>query len=87
MSVTIKIFGDAGCNPTEHDGRYLKTFVPDVDEWGRGDLTTTPERREAMQFSCFQAAFEFWRQTSTVRPLRPDGKPNRPLTAYNVEIR
>lgn len=32
------------------------------------------------------AAMECWKTQSTVQPLRDDGQPNRPLTAYNVVI-
>jgi len=28
----------------------------------------------------------YWRRRSTVCPTRPDGKPNRPGTAFTVEI-
>jgi hypothetical protein len=69
---------------TEHDGRYIVSFEPDVDELGRGRLVTTPNVEEARDWPDPSAAFEFWRQRSKRVPLRPDGKPNRPLTAYTV---
>jgi hypothetical protein len=39
-----------------------------------------------MVFEDHAAAMEVWTRQSRVRPLRPDGKPNRPLTAYTISI-
>ena len=64
---------------------YIKTA--DVDAFdGRGDVTTTHEITLALKFNSTEKAMEFWRQPSTVRPVREDGKPNRPLCAFTVEI-
>lgn len=66
-------------------GKYLETF--DVDAFdGRGDATLTEHKSHALQFPDFSAAMAAWRMRSTVRPTRPDGRPNRPLTAWSVEI-
>jgi hypothetical protein len=27
-----------------------------------------------------------WKRTSKTHPRRPDGKPNRPMTAFTVEV-
>jgi hypothetical protein len=53
---------------------------------GRGNTLITPDPQRAKRFETNAQAFEFWRQQSKAVPLRPDGKPNRPLTAYTVEI-
>lgn len=53
---------------------------------GRGDATLTTDESQAMKFEDNTEAIEFWRRQSTVRPLRADGKPNRPLTTFTVEI-
>jgi hypothetical protein len=37
-----------------------------------------------MRFADLAAAVACWKRQSTVRPLRPDGKPNRPLTAFTI---
>lgn len=64
---------------------YLK--AADVDAFdGRGSAEFTTNPAEAMTFPDMATAFAYWRRTSTVRPRRPDGKPNRPLTAYTVEF-
>lgn len=62
---------------------YVKFYDPDAFD-GRGDVETTPDIQQAMHFPTSLEAFMFWKQTSTVRPLREDGSPNRPLTAFTI---
>jgi hypothetical protein len=60
----------------------------DVDaEGGRGAsaFTLAPER--AQRFPNAGAVMEEWKRQSTVRPLRHDGKPNRPLSAFTISPR
>jgi hypothetical protein len=66
-------------------GQYIVDFDPDyrVDYCS---LNTSFEVAKAKQFESGEAAIQFWLQPSKLRPVRPDGKPNRPLTAYSVEI-
>jgi hypothetical protein len=66
-------------------GQYLRAFDPDAHA-GRGSVESTADLREAMVFEDHAAAMEVWTRQSRVRPLRPDGKPNRPLTAYTISI-
>lgn len=66
-------------------GSYCRSFNPDAHD-GQGDVTWTADLRHAVQFSSAGGAMRFYRQRSTVRPLRDDGRPNRPLTAATVEI-
>lgn len=76
------------------DGAYLKSFDPDwmppgvtpetAPMTGLADWTT--DTAEALTFPDAGEAGGFWRQQSTVKPLRPDGAPNRPLTAYTVAV-
>lgn len=65
-------------------GYFLRSFDVDAHD-GRGDVTWTADIVQAMRFDSFRAAMEAWRTQSTVQPLRPDGKPNRPLTAFSVQ--
>lgn len=53
---------------------------------GRGRVVLTSHEAEALQFTDVTEALAFWRQRSRSMPMRPDGKPNRPITAYSVEI-
>jgi hypothetical protein len=64
---------------------YVRDFDPDGNH-GRGTLKTTVRAAEAKQFASIAEAHDFWRQQSSTHPLRDDGKPNRPLTAYTVSI-
>jgi hypothetical protein len=73
-------------NPFHHTfGKYLMDV--DVDAFGgRGRIKWTNDPACAMVFLDAPEAWELWRRQSTVAPLRDDGKPNRPLTAYTIEI-
>lgn len=85
MKYVIKILCLADGTPTPSDNTYVKSFDPDGFN-GRGQLTTTPDVGRAKQFSTQVEALRFWQQQSKVNPTRPDGQPNRPLTAYSVTI-
>lgn len=64
-------------------GAYLKAF--DVEgAAGAGLVSWTADKSEALVFGSFIEAFEAWRAVPASRPLRPDGKPNRPLTAFSI---
>ena len=58
---------------------------PDAED-GRGVVTWTDDLATARKFASPFLAIEFWKQQSTVRPTREDGKPNRPLTAFTVVL-
>jgi hypothetical protein len=63
---------------------WLKSFDPDAHR-GRGAIVMTQDRKQAMRFDSFAAVMECWKTQSAVQPLRDDGKPNRPLTAYTIQ--
>lgn len=66
-------------------GRWVLDADPDaMDGQGMVDFTILPSR--AKKFASAAAAVEFWQTQSTVKPLREDGKPNCPLTAFTVEV-
>jgi hypothetical protein len=83
----IRIIGAAGHAPAAPDEGpwYVLSYDPDYME-GRGELVTTPDPHRAQQFATNSAAWEFWRRTSKVKPLRSDGKANRPLTAFTIMV-
>lgn len=87
----LKIIGLVSGEPTPFDRQYVVEYDPSrdgVDPAGDGmlcHLTTTPDRGAALELPKM-AAFELWRKVDDRTPLRPDGKPNRPLTAFTVEI-
>lgn len=84
MSYVIKLWFDSA-GPSEHEGRYVERYDPDYLH-GLGRVWSCAKPSEAIHFATFPEATEFWRQVSFVRPLRDDGKPNRPLTAFTVSI-
>ncbi|MFC5391206.1 hypothetical protein [Bosea vestrisii] len=53
---------------------------------GRGEVLWTVERDKAMRFDNPGAALAYWKTPSQTVPLRPDGQPNRPLSAFTIEI-
>jgi hypothetical protein len=66
-------------------GEWLKTFDFNAhDGGGFGDFTDDPT--QAQRFGSLQKAMDFHNTVSTVRPLRSDGLPNRPLTACTMVI-
>jgi hypothetical protein len=64
-------------------GPYLEWSDPDAKN-GMGDERWTDDITKAQRFASFTGAMECWRAQSSVRPIRSDGRPNRPLTAYSV---
>lgn len=90
----VRLVGLAHGEPSPADGLWLVDYDP------RGDgfyidgerqrercfcmLHVTRDHAKAKQFENAGDAFEFWRMPSG--KTRPDGKPDRPLTAYTVDI-
>ena len=67
------------------DGDFLAWFDADAcDGFGTASWTDDPNR--ALLFATHEEAAVFWRTQSTVRPIRADGQPNRPLSAYTVSV-
>jgi hypothetical protein len=89
MAYVIKIEWLGGSDgPHEHSrhtGRYVRRYDPDAHN-GLGEVWTAAEPVDALQFATGVAAAEFYRQASKVKPVRGDGRPNRPLTAFTVSV-
>lgn len=86
MTCVIKIIGSCIGIPTSVDGKYLTKYDPDFRS-GRGFVDGSDKIGDAIFFADKKEAMEFWKQPSKTHPIRStDGKPNRPLTAYTVEI-
>jgi hypothetical protein len=66
-------------------GKFVSFYDPDA-EGGRGMYLTTNDPAEALQFESKEEAARCVRQQSSVAPYRADGKPNRPLTAFDLEF-
>lgn len=68
-----------------HAGAWLAHFDLDARD-GIGEVTWTMNSEDALAFPTPGVALAAYRSTSKVRPLRDDGQPNRPLTAFTVSV-
>lgn len=82
MPYVIVAEGFANGASCPHAGEYLESFDFDGDEQGYGEFT--PDLAKAKRFADVGELMEFWRTQSRTRPKRPDGRPNRPLTALTI---
>jgi len=87
MSWVIRLMETVAGVPTEFDGQYVVAYDP---TWKRPDgsydggiLEVTKNPHEALHFESMEGAVSKYRQPFG---RRPDGLPNRPLTAWTVEI-
>lgn len=81
----IKLNRLASGEPNEYDGYWLVDYIP-PSPWAtdhRGILSAHLDPRKARRFGSKAEAFTYWKQQYGIRP---DGKPNRPLTAWTVAI-
>lgn len=90
--VVVKIIGMATGGPCPYDDQYLVEYDPERDGEtpdGRpmiAHIVTTDDPAEARHFADFREATECWKRVCERSPRRPDGEPNRPLTAFSVEF-
>jgi hypothetical protein len=85
MTVLIKLIRLEGNGQWLPPGTYLMECDHEAHE-GRGAVVSTPNLEQAMRFADLAEAMRFWNKQSTLRPLREDGKPNKPLTAFTIEV-
>lgn len=74
---------------TEADGRYIVQYDPRLTGSGhdpRFKLVTSPIINQARGFDDVADAVRYLQQTCPNVPRRQDGQPNRPLTAFTVEL-
>ena len=64
---------------------YLRYWDVEAHD-GRGVAEWTYDIAKAYLFSSSIDAARVWKLVPVCRPLREDGKPNRPLTAFSVII-
>ncbi len=93
MPILLKIVERIDGKPTEHDGRFVVYFNPDTPHpdgnYDGGKLITAEFPQHAQRFPGAIEALEYWKQPATCpcHATRPwDGKPNRPMTAYTVQV-
>jgi hypothetical protein len=71
-------------DPANPEGGPLLAFYDPDAHGGAGEARTTTNPAQALSWPTAEGAVNCYRQTSTVRPRRPDGQPNRPLTVATV---
>ena len=85
---------------TSADGQYVVEYDPALTPLGgaipnprdRRDieatfkLVTSPNIKEARGFPSVVEAMRYLRQVCPNQPFRDDGEPNRPLTAFTIEL-
>jgi hypothetical protein len=90
----MQIIDPASGEKSPFVGTYIVSYDPDFhhktapDGYGGGQLRVTLDRALARCFNDAGEALEYWRQAPkcSCHSTRPDGKPNRPLTAFTVSI-
>lgn len=85
-SYVILIHGLVNGEPSAYDEMYLTRFDFVGCELGECNLLAAQNVAHALHFPSVTAASEFWKQIDPRQPTRPDGKPNRPLTAFSVTL-
>ena len=86
FDATAVALTEAAVTGTVVEGAYLEWADPNANN-GDGDERWTHDLARAKKFSTFMEAMACWKTQSAVRPLRPDGRPNRPLTAFSVTVK
>lgn len=72
-------------NEAQDTDVFLWLAEADIDaNDGHGCVVFTADRTRAKAFPSPTDAAAYWRTQSTVRPLRDDGRPNRPLTTFSM---
>lgn len=85
MTYVIKCVGVGADDAGPQVGLYLRDWDLE-DRGGRGSSVWVADIYQAAPFASLPAAMGTWKAQCASVPLRPDGKPNRPLTMYSVEI-
>jgi hypothetical protein len=78
----LRIIALAIGGPTPLDGKYVVAYDPSGQLVSGLVVTDDP----ALAFRAPAATLlELWRSVDPLHPTRPDGQPNRPLTAFSVQ--
>lgn len=84
-AIVIRIIGLATGVPSEYDGKFLRRYEPEAHN-GRGAVFVTEDKRDALRFAQLHDALALWKTIPSKRPVRMDGRPNRPFTAFTITI-
>jgi hypothetical protein len=82
----VKILTTAAGIPTDFDNQYIVDYDPTWVEpngvYDGGVLLVTRDRENARRFSLY----EWTKLYYTAHGRRDDGLPNRPITAWHIEV-
>ncbi len=90
--LVVQIVGLVSGVPSSFDGKYLVEYDPERDGIspdGRpmvAHIVVSSNKAEAKVFADLEEARACWAQVPKRQPVRRDGKPNRPLTAFTVTM-
>lgn len=90
VSYGIKLVAHGRTGPEIEPTEWLYAFDPDGGDeniaYPTGTVESGDDPAKAFRFATAKEAAALFRLESTRTPVRPDGRPNRPLTAFTVEI-
>lgn len=86
--VVLQLVSLVSGDPHPLDGRYVKSFHPGPASMPLGQclLLTTRHIGAAKVYASHVEAHAEWTRVDPRQPIGPNGKPNRPLTSWNVLI-
>ena len=89
---TLRIVGRVDGQPSEFDGKYIVDYEPELHDpdgnYDGGVIDVRDNRSDADVFATMEESAEMWKRgpSCECHRTRADGQPNRPLTAFTVEI-
>jgi hypothetical protein len=88
MPVVMRVMGCvAGWHLGEMEGWYIHYVDVQAAATSIDWLQLTEDLKDAWVWDSIEEATETWREILMSDPVRPDGKPNRPLSAFTIEFR
>lgn len=84
--VLVRLVSWANGAPLQCAGEYLRDINVQKADKSEYWLKTTKYKFKARKFKSPLEVFTIWKEVLQSDPVRPDGKPNRPFTALNIEI-
>lgn len=83
--VVMKVWGRTNGSWIPERDTYLKSYDPEAFD-GIGHAEFTADIKDALVMQDTAEFFRIWSAIPQNRPTRADGSPNKPLTAYDVEV-
>lgn len=82
----LRVVCVADGSPTPLAGRYVRRWHPSATRPGLPMVDATDDATKARSFATAAEAYAYWTEVNRKHPVRPDGQPNRPMTAYTCEV-